>query len=104
MTRCGAGTASDLPPDERGTIFNNLSVLLSDAGDGAAALAAIREAVDTYRGLARGNPARFARDLAQSLSILSIILRRAGDKAGAEAAAREAAALDPRRSGANNAA
>ena len=44
--------------------LNTLSKRLSDAGDGAGALAAIREAVNTYRRLAQDNPARFAPDLA----------------------------------------
>jgi hypothetical protein len=63
---------------------------MSDAGDGAGALAAIREAVEIRRRLAQENPARFAPDLAQSLNYLSADLSDAGDRAGALAAIREA--------------
>jgi hypothetical protein len=49
------------------------SIALSDAGDGAGALPAIREAVDTYRRLAQDNPARFAPTLERSLRILEAL-------------------------------
>jgi hypothetical protein len=70
--------------------LNNLSVRLSDVGDGAGALAATREAVEIRRRLAQGNPARFDPDLALSLNNLSSHLSDAGDGAGALAAIREA--------------
>src|SRR5712691_1352477 len=68
--------------------LNNLSLRLSDAGDGAGALAAIREAAEIYRRLAQANPARFDPDLATSLNNLSNRLSDAGDGAGALAAMR----------------
>jgi hypothetical protein len=48
---------------------------LSDAGDSDGALAAIREAVKTYRRLAQDNPARFASALERSLKILEMLER-----------------------------
>jgi len=70
--------------------LTNLSNRLSDAGDTAGALAAIREAVEIRRRLAQENAARFAADLALSLNNLSLRLSAAGDNAGALAAIREA--------------
>ena len=55
--------------------LNNLSNRLSDAGDGAGALAAIREAVEIRRQLAQDNPARFAPALERSLKILEALER-----------------------------
>jgi len=75
---------------DRANHLNTLSARLSDAGDGAGALAAIREAIDTYRRLAQDNPARFAPDLARSLNNLSTFLSEAGECAGALAAICEA--------------
>jgi tetratricopeptide (TPR) repeat protein len=74
----------------RGMLINNLSVALANAGGGAGAPTAIREAVDTYRRLAQDNPARFMPDLATSLNNMSAQLAHAGDSAGALAAIREA--------------
>jgi hypothetical protein len=74
----------------KGKNLNSLSNRLSDAGDGAGALAAIREAVEIRRRLAQDNPARFAPNLAVSLNNLSVRLSDAGDGAGALAAVREA--------------
>jgi len=74
----------------RANYLTNLSVRLSDAGDAAGALAAIREAVQIRHRLAQDNPARFAPDLAGSLNNLSNRLSDAGDGAGAFAAIREA--------------
>ena len=79
-----------LTDQDRAGILNNLSVRLGDAGDGAGALSAIREALETYRRLARDNPARFAANLATSLNNLSNGLRETGDLEGALAAIREA--------------
>jgi hypothetical protein len=76
---------------DRANYLTTLSVHLSDAGDGAGALAAIHEAVDTYRRLAQDNPARFAPELALTLNNLSNRLSNAGDGAGALVAIREAA-------------
>jgi len=53
--------------------LNTLSKRLSDAGDGAGALAAIREAVNTYRRLAQDNPARFTSALERSLRVLEAL-------------------------------
>ncbi len=83
--------ATDAAGEERAGILNNLSNHLSEAGDGAGALAAIREAVEIRRRLAQETPARFAPDLATSLNNLSLRLSDAGDGAGALAAIREAA-------------
>ena len=55
--------------------LNNLSLRLSDAGDGEGALAAIREAADIYRRLAEDNPARFAPALERSLKIVEALER-----------------------------
>ena len=71
--------------------LNNLSVQLAIVGDGAGALAAIREAVEIRRRLVQHNPTpRFACDLAVSLHNLSLRLGEAGDLAGALRAIREA--------------
>jgi hypothetical protein len=67
-----------------------LSVHLGCAGDGAGGLAAIQEAVDAYRRLAKDNPMRFAPDLAGSLNNLSIHLRFDNDTVSALAAIHEA--------------
>lgn len=75
---------------ERARILNNLSVVLSDSGDTARALAAIQEAVKIRRRLAEANPARFEPDLAMSLNNLSAYLSATGDTAGALAAIQEA--------------
>jgi hypothetical protein len=88
ITSALLGTVSD--EATRANHLSNLSARLSDAGDAAGALAAIREAVEIRRRLARDNPARFAPDLAQSLNNLSNWLSDAGDDAGALAAIRDA--------------
>ena len=75
---------------EKAELLNNLSVSLADAGDGAGALAAIREALETYRRLAASNPARFEPDLATSLNNLSVCLSEAGEGAEALVAIRDA--------------
>jgi hypothetical protein len=80
----------DLKEDRRAGILNNLSNSLSEAGDHAAALAAIQEAAEIRRRLATANPARFEPDLASSLNNLSIRLSDAGDHAAALAARQEA--------------
>jgi hypothetical protein len=76
--------------------LNILSVRLSEAGDAAGALAAIREAVKIRRRLAQDNPARFDPDLANSLNNLSLLLRVAGDHPGALAASRKAVEIGRR--------
>jgi hypothetical protein len=70
--------------------LNNLSVQLAFVGDGEAALAAIREAVEIRRQLAQDNPNRFAPDLAVSLENLALRLSDAGNGAGALGAICEA--------------
>ncbi len=87
--RLAQETPARFAPD-LATSLNTLSVHLSDASDGAGALAAIREAVEIRRRLAQETPARFAPDLATSLNNLSLRLSDAGDGAGALAAIREA--------------
>ena len=87
----GALLATVSDEAERARRLGNLSRRLSDAGDGAGALTAIRGAVDSFRRLAQANPVRFAPDLASSLNNLSVHLSDAGDGAGAFAAIREAA-------------
>ncbi|WP_158043958.1 hypothetical protein [Skermanella pratensis] len=75
---------------KRARLLDNLSGRLGAAGDNGAALDTIRDAVEIRRRLAGALPARFARDLAQSLSNPARCLERMGDPAGAEAAKREA--------------
>jgi hypothetical protein len=77
----------------RANHLTNLANRLSDAGDGAGALAAIREAVDIYRRRAQDNPARFAPDLAASLNHLALRLDDARDGDGAMAAISEAVGI-----------
>jgi tetratricopeptide (TPR) repeat protein len=77
-------------PEERASLLSNHSNRLSDAGDKAGALAAIREAVEIFRPLAHDNPGRFAPDLALSLNNLSNRLSNAGDTKGALTAIHEA--------------
>jgi hypothetical protein len=79
-----------LADQDRAGILNNLSNHLSNAGNTVGALAAIREAVDTYRQLVQDDPSRLAPDLALSLNNLSTRLSDSGDGAGALAAIREA--------------
>jgi hypothetical protein len=79
-----------LGAEGRAEILGNLSNGLYDAGDGAAALAASRDAVELYRRLTQLNPARFDPDLARSLNYLSHRLSDAGDSTAALAASREA--------------
>ncbi|UEM21946.1 tetratricopeptide repeat protein [Skermanella mucosa] len=86
-----------LGEEERATLLNNLSNFLGEAGDDRAALDVIREAVEIRRRLTGALPARFARDLAQSLYNLADCLERTGDPAGAEAAKREADGIMGRR-------
>jgi Tetratricopeptide repeat len=83
-------------PEDRAGLLSNCSVHLAQCGDGAGALAAIREAMETYRRLAAENPARLAPDLALSLNNLSLRLSDAGDGAGALAAIREAVEIGRR--------
>ena len=79
-------------PDLAGSL-NNLSNCLSDAKDTAGALAAIREAVATWRRLAEAQPTRYQQDLAGSLNNMATCLSDAGDKHGALEAIREATAI-----------
>ena len=81
----------DLPTDDkaRARLLNNLSANLSATGDRARALAAIREASDIYRRLAKANPAAFEPDLARSLYVLGTVLRAMGKEADAADAFRE---------------
>jgi tetratricopeptide (TPR) repeat protein len=70
--------------------LNNLSAILRDDGEVAAALTAIREAVDIFQRLAQVNPSAYASDFASGLNTLSNSLSDAGEKAEALAAIREA--------------
>ena len=75
-------------------VLANLLMAVSErarnAGDRAAALAAITEAVDIRRALAQANPAAFLPDLATSLNNLSNRQSATGDRAAALAAITEA--------------
>ena len=62
--------------------LNTLSVLQSETGDRAGALASITEAVRIRRGLVEQNPAAFLPDLAMSLNNLSGRQAETGDRAG----------------------
>ena len=77
-------------------LLNNHSNYLAESGDGAGALAAISEAVEIRRRLARATPARFEPDLAMSLNNLSSHLSESGDGAGALAAISEAVEIHRR--------
>jgi hypothetical protein len=81
--------------------LNNLSNHLREFGDGAGALAAIRDAVKIYKRLAAGNPARFEPALATGLNNLSNRLSDIGDGAGALAAIRNAVEIYERLKAAN---
>jgi len=83
----------DLDDEQRGLLLGSFSNQLSDAGDNAAALEAIRDAVAIRRRLAAANPARFEPDLALSLNNLSVQLSDAGDNAAALEAIRDAVAI-----------
>ncbi len=83
----------DIPLGERAEWQNNLSVHLSDMGETAAALTAIREAVGLYRALAQEHPARYRPDLASSLNNYSTCLYGVGETAAALTAIREAVGL-----------
>jgi hypothetical protein len=91
----------DLGDEERAGLLTNLSVHLSDSGDEASALAAIREAAEIHRRLAQANPARFEPDLASSLNNLSLRLGASGDAAAALVAIREAVEIRRRLAQAN---
>ena len=67
----------------RSTIFNNLSNHLSDIGDTAGALDAIKESVDIDRKLSEASPQRYLPELATSLNNLSRCLNAVGDTSGA---------------------
>ena len=73
--------------------LNNLSVHLSDLGDSAGALEAIRESVAIRRALAAASPARYEPDLAMSLETLGTHLRKAQRIPEAKGAFREGAEL-----------
>ena len=77
-------------PAERAAYMNNLSGRLSEVGDRAGAVKAVREAVEIQRGLAKKNPTAFNPDLARALSNLSGCLSKMGDREGAVKAVREA--------------
>ncbi|MBP2290994.1 tetratricopeptide repeat protein [Azospirillum rugosum] len=87
--------------EEKAAHLNSGSNHLSGAGDGTGALAAIQEAVDLYRRLAKANPARFEADLALVLNNLSSELSEAGDRPGALNAIQEAVELCRRLTKAN---
>ncbi|WP_165444783.1 tetratricopeptide repeat protein [[Pseudopropionibacterium] massiliense] len=80
----------DMNPAERAAYMNNLSGRLSEVGDRAGAVKAVREAVEIRRGLAKKNPTAFNPDLARALSNLSGCLSKMGDREGAVKAVREA--------------
>ncbi len=76
--------------EERSLILNNLSNHLSEVGDTAGALDAIKEGVDICRKLSEASPQRYLPDLAMSLNNLSAHLSDVGDTAGALDAIKEA--------------
>ena len=70
--------------------LNNLSNRMSDTGDAAGALEAVREAVEIRRRLAAASPTRYEPDLAGSLSVLSDRLEERGQTEAAIEATEEA--------------
>ncbi|HXC91831.1 MAG TPA: tetratricopeptide repeat protein [Stellaceae bacterium] len=72
------------------SLFNNLSVRLSDLGRREEALGAAEEAVDHYRALAAARPDAFTADLALSLNNCAIMLSEVGRREEALGAAKEA--------------
>jgi tetratricopeptide (TPR) repeat protein len=75
------------------TLFNNLSVRLSDLGRREEALTAAEEAVRHYRALAAARPDAFTPDLALSLNNLANMLSDLGRREEALTAAEEAVRL-----------
>ena len=91
---------SEPPSPERdgrlAQLLNNQSNRLSDLGRREDALAAIEEAVDVYRELARARPDAFLPDLAMSLNNQSVRLSDLGRREDALAAIEEAVDCLPR--------
>jgi hypothetical protein len=79
--------------DEQARWLNDLSSYLSDLGRQEEALAAIQEAVTTYRDLARTRPTVFASSYARSLQTQGTVLSALGRDAEAKAVRSEAARL-----------
>jgi len=75
---------------EKANLLVFLSAHLAISGQANSALAAIQEAVDKLRHLAKADPTRFEPDLALSLNNLCGCLRNAGDNTGALRAIEEA--------------
>jgi tetratricopeptide (TPR) repeat protein len=73
--------------------LNNLSLRLSNLGRREEALAAIEEAVTTYRALAAERPGVFRNDLISFLRTRARLLEALGRQAEADAARREADGL-----------
>jgi tetratricopeptide (TPR) repeat protein len=92
-TSLDAARKRDEEPEEIARLLNNLSVQLSDLGRREAALAAIEEAVTTYRALAAERPDAFLPDLAMSLNNLSNRLSDLGRREAALAAIEEAVTI-----------
>jgi tetratricopeptide (TPR) repeat protein len=82
---------ADTQPEARAEWLNNLSVRLADLGRPEQALAAIEEAVTTYRQLAAARPDAFLPHLATSLNNLSNRLADLGRPEQALTAIEEAA-------------
>ncbi|HEU0087848.1 MAG TPA: tetratricopeptide repeat protein [Pseudonocardiaceae bacterium] len=89
---------------ERGRLWNNLGIRLSDLGRREEALAASTEAVEIRRRLAGVNPAAFEPDLASALNNLGIRLSGLGRREEALAASTEAVQIYRRLAGVNPAA
>ncbi|MDP8943911.1 MAG: tetratricopeptide repeat protein, partial [Actinomycetota bacterium] len=77
-------------------LLNNLSIRLADLGRREDALAAIEEAVESYRRLAEARPEAFGPDLAMSLNNLSNRLADLGRREDALAAIEEAVEIHRR--------
>ena len=88
--RLDAARAAGATREVLANLLMAVSERAGNAGDRAAALAAITEAVDHYRALAQANPAAFLPDLAMSLNNLSNQQSATGDRAAALAAITEA--------------
>jgi DNA-binding CsgD family transcriptional regulator/tetratricopeptide (TPR) repeat protein len=87
------GQSGTSDPRTAAELLNILAVRLSDVGQQEAALAAIEEAVDRYRGLAEVAPDAFLPDLARSLNNLANQLSDVGRRRAALASIEEAVAI-----------
>jgi hypothetical protein len=89
----GSSSASQ---DDNACVPAGASVRLGEAGRRDGGLAAVQEAVETYRALAEASPAACLPYLATSLNNLSVRLGEAGETARATAATVEADGITTR--------